>query len=201
MVAHVADFGLAKHLSVGERMLHSRTLGTVGYIAPEYGSQGLISTAVDVYSYGILLMEMLSRRKPTDEMFSGELTLRGWVSESFPDSVLQIVDNELLVTGDDGARAAFITCLTLVIGLALECTADLPEERPNMNDVQIRMTTIRYKYVQMSLPIVDPERAGNFIFTFIGMGVARIIHEQTHSTNVVVHVLHEFIHLAFIYRF
>lgn len=98
---------------------------------------------VDVYSYGILLMEMLSRRKPTDEMFSGELTMRRWVSESFPDSVLQIVDNELLNTDDVEVRATHERCLTLAMRLALECTADLPEERPNMRDVLTAMGEIK----------------------------------------------------------
>lgn len=100
---------------------------------------------VDVYSYGILLIEMLSRRKPTDEMFSGNLTMRRWVSESFPDSVLQIVDNELLNTDDDEVRATQERCLTLAIRLALECTADLPEERPNMKDVLSAIGEIKVK--------------------------------------------------------
>ncbi|XP_057802565.1 receptor kinase-like protein Xa21 isoform X2 [Salvia miltiorrhiza] len=167
MVAHVGDFGISKILSQEERMLRSRTLGTIGYIAPEYGSQGLISTTVDVYSYGILLMETFSRRKPTDEMFSGELTLRRWVSESFPDSILQILDNELLDTDGEEARAVFITCLTSAIGLALECTSALPEERPStryvlkrMRDVQSRIREIEIKLndLKMSFLLTDSDR-------------------------------------------
>ncbi|KAG6409423.1 hypothetical protein SASPL_127462 [Salvia splendens] len=110
-----SDFGISKFLSEEERMLRSRTLGTVGYVAP---------------ATGFLLMEMLSRRKPTDEMLSGELSLRRWISESFPDSVLQILDNEMLDKGDEEARVVFRPFLTSAIELALECTADMPEERP-----------------------------------------------------------------------
>lgn len=108
----------------------------------EYGSQGLISTTVDVYSYGVLLMEMLSRRKPTDDLFTGELTLRRWVLESFPHSVLHIVDNELLDTDNEEARFTYESLLRSLIRLALECTSDLPEERPNMRDIRTRIKDI-----------------------------------------------------------
>ncbi|KAH6825516.1 hypothetical protein C2S53_006003 [Perilla frutescens var. hirtella] len=155
MVSHVGDFSIAKLLKQEERILQSATLGTVGYIAPEYGSQGLISTKVDVYSYGVLLMEMLLRRKPTDEMFLGELTMRRWVSQSFPDSVLQIVDSKLLSREDGEGRAAYERCLTSVIWLALQCTEYLPEERPDMRDVLTMIREIRLKYLGNSLSITD----------------------------------------------
>lgn len=97
---------------------------------------------MDVYSYGVLLMEMLSRRKPTDDFFTGELTMRKWVLESFPHSVLQIVDKELLDTDNEEARVTYKSLLTSLIWLALECTLDLPEERPNMRDVRTRIKDI-----------------------------------------------------------
>ncbi|KAL8506469.1 hypothetical protein ACS0TY_017387 [Phlomoides rotata] len=143
MVAHVGDFGIAKLLIQEQRMLQTRTLGTIGYIAPEYGSEGLVSTMVDVYSYGILLMEVFTKRRPTDEMFSGELTMRRWVSESFPNSVMQIVDRELLNVDGRRSITRHESCLTSIIGLALECTTDLSEERPNIKDVAARMNKIK----------------------------------------------------------
>ncbi|KAL8510893.1 hypothetical protein ACS0TY_017638 [Phlomoides rotata] len=143
MVAHVGDFGIAKLLTQEQRMLQTRTLGTIGYIAPEYGSEGLVSTMVDVYSYGILLMEVFTKRRPTDEMFSGELTMRRWVSESFPNSVMQIVDRELLNVDGRRSITRHESCLTSIIGLALECTTDLSEERPNIKDVAARMNKIK----------------------------------------------------------
>ncbi|XP_042039877.1 receptor kinase-like protein Xa21 [Salvia splendens] len=169
LVVHVGDFGISKFLSEEERMLRSRTLGTVGYVAPEYGSQGLITTTVDIYSYGVLLMEMLSRRKPTDEMFSGELSLRRWISEAFPNSVLQILDNEMLDKVDEEARVVFRPFLTSAIELALECTADLPEERPSITYVLNRITDvlssmrkilIQFKNLGMSISLIDSDQAG-----------------------------------------
>ncbi|PQM42303.1 LRR receptor-like serine/threonine-protein kinase EFR [Prunus yedoensis var. nudiflora] len=68
MVAHVADFGIAKLLGVGDSITQTMTLATMGYMAPEYGMEGIVSRRGDVYSFGIVVMETFTRRKPTDEI-------------------------------------------------------------------------------------------------------------------------------------
>ncbi|KAH6812919.1 hypothetical protein C2S51_021937 [Perilla frutescens var. frutescens] len=65
---------------IGEVVVQTKTLATVGYAAPEYGSEGKVSTKGDVYSYGIMLLEIFTRKKPTDEMFGEEMELKKWVS-------------------------------------------------------------------------------------------------------------------------
>ncbi|MCI50317.1 LRR receptor-like kinase, partial [Trifolium medium] len=52
MVAHVSDFGISKLLDDGQSKIHTGTLATIGYVAPEYGSKGIVSIKGDVYSYG-----------------------------------------------------------------------------------------------------------------------------------------------------
>jgi len=54
-----------------------------------------VSTKIDVYCFGIMLMEMFARKKPTDEMFEGEMSLKRLVKESLPDSVIDIVDSNV----------------------------------------------------------------------------------------------------------
>ncbi|KAL8506457.1 hypothetical protein ACS0TY_017377 [Phlomoides rotata] len=151
VMEHMSNGNLEKCLYSGDCFLNIfQRLGimidvasAVEYLHEEYGSEGLVSTMVDVYSYGILLMEVFTKRRPTDEMFSGELTMRRWVSESFPNSVMQIVDRELLNVDGRRSITRHESCLTSIIGLALECTTDLSEERPNIKDVAARMNKIK----------------------------------------------------------
>ncbi|KAL7242009.1 hypothetical protein ACSBR1_014574 [Camellia fascicularis] len=96
MIAHVSDFGTAKLLGVGESIAQTRTIATFGYIAPEYGLEGLVSTKCDVYSYGIMLMETFIRIKPTDARFDRGLSLKCWVVDELPNAIVQVLDANLL---------------------------------------------------------------------------------------------------------
>ncbi|XP_015169542.1 probable LRR receptor-like serine/threonine-protein kinase At3g47570 [Solanum tuberosum] len=88
MVGHVSDFGIAKLLGAGEAsFVQTRTIATIGYIAPEYGQDGIVFTSCDVYSFGILMMETFTRRRPSDEIFTGEMSIQRWVSDSFPSGI------------------------------------------------------------------------------------------------------------------
>ncbi|XP_031122589.1 probable LRR receptor-like serine/threonine-protein kinase At3g47570 [Ipomoea triloba] len=147
MVAHVGDVGIAKLLDKDKTTKQTKIMGTVGYMAPEYGSAGIISSMGDVYSFGILLMEVFTRKKPTDEMFQGDFTMRRWVSESLPDAIMQIVDSNLL-TGEEGGGQEIEECFLMVMGLAVECTADFPEERMSIEDVAVRLKHTLHKFTQ-----------------------------------------------------
>ncbi|ONI01816.1 hypothetical protein PRUPE_6G160900, partial [Prunus persica] len=154
MVAHVADFGIAKLLGGGDSITQTMTLATVGYMAPEYGFKGMVSTRGDVYSFGIVVMETFTRRKPTDEMFDGEMNIKQWIAKSLvlPDAKIdEVVDANLLGIGteledDDHVRKR--DCISAIMRLALTCRAESPEERISMKEVVATLNKIKTKFLK-----------------------------------------------------
>ncbi|XP_035545121.1 probable leucine-rich repeat receptor-like protein kinase At5g63930 [Juglans regia] len=144
-VGHVADFGIAKLLSDGISLTQTMTMATIGYMAPEYGYEGIVSTRGDVYSYGILLMETFTKKKPIADMFTGEMNLKRLVNESFSLSILEVIDANLLSNEND--YVAMETCLSATMGLALHCCADFPKQRIDIKNVLVRLNKIKLKYL------------------------------------------------------
>ncbi|XP_059627834.1 receptor kinase-like protein Xa21 [Cornus florida] len=149
MVAHVSDFGIAKFLEQGDSIALTKTLATFGYIAPgeEYGFEGSVSTRSDVYSYGIVLMETFTRRKPTDDLFAEDLNLKDWVNQSLPDAIIHVVDSNLLPPKEENYTAK-VQCLSSIMELGLKCSAESPHERINMKDALIVLKKIKLQLIK-----------------------------------------------------
>ncbi|XP_031395614.1 probable LRR receptor-like serine/threonine-protein kinase At3g47570 [Punica granatum] len=129
--AHASDFGLSKFLKVKASGTQSGSIGirgTIGYVAPEYGVGGEVSTRADIYSFGILLLELFTGKRPTDPMFGGEFDLRGFVERSIPDGLNQVLD-PLLCLGR--VQGNLRQCLLKVLRVGLMCSAAQPNERMN----------------------------------------------------------------------
>ncbi|XP_057797606.1 receptor kinase-like protein Xa21 [Salvia miltiorrhiza] len=146
MVAHVSDFGISKLLGDGESVVITNTLATLGYIAPEYGLEGLVSTGCDVYSYGVLLMETFSRKKPNDDMFVGDLSLKVWIESAIPQSTCQVIDANLLLNVDEEHGYKIVKFTSSILDLAVKCCADSPNDRINMKDVVGEMQKIERQF-------------------------------------------------------
>ncbi|XP_040966807.1 receptor kinase-like protein Xa21 [Gossypium hirsutum] len=144
MVAHVGDFGIAKLLGEGEVMKQTMTLATIGYMAPEFGSAGIVSIKSDVYSYGIVLIETFTKKKPTDNFFVEEETIRHWMESSLPKGAIEIADVDLL-RREDEYFVVKANCISFIMELALNCSAKLPEERKDMKDVVVELKKIKQR--------------------------------------------------------
>ncbi|XP_047964983.1 LRR receptor-like serine/threonine-protein kinase EFR [Salvia hispanica] len=143
MVAHVSDFGIAKLLGDENSFVITNTLATLGYIAPEYGSEGLISTMGDVYSFGIMMMETFTRKRPSDDMFGGNLSLKRWVELSIPQKPDEVIDANLVMNLEEEQIDNNVQCVSAILELALKCTADSPMDRINMKEANAQLQKIR----------------------------------------------------------
>uniref|UniRef100_A0A6N2KE62 non-specific serine/threonine protein kinase n=1 Tax=Salix viminalis TaxID=40686 RepID=A0A6N2KE62_SALVM len=99
MTACVGDFGLARlrpevsHQLSSEQTSSIGLKGTIGYAAPEYGVGSDVSTYGDVYNFGILLLEMFTGKRPTDDMFKDGLNLHSYAKDG---RVSEVVEPTLL---------------------------------------------------------------------------------------------------------
>ncbi|KAL1060969.1 hypothetical protein V6Z11_1Z055800, partial [Gossypium hirsutum] len=132
MIAHVGDFGIAKLLGEGDSMKQTMTLATIGYMAPEYGSAGIISVKSD--------------KKPTDEIFAGEMSMKHWVKTSLGNGIIGAGDSGLLEE-DDKYFVVKANCISSIMKLALDCSAELPEDRTDMNNVLSMLKNIKRKFM------------------------------------------------------
>ncbi|XP_058110853.1 probable LRR receptor-like serine/threonine-protein kinase At3g47570 [Magnolia sinica] len=152
MIAHVSDFGLARFLSEVAQTSSLGMKGSIGYIAPEYAMGGKASTQGDVYSYGILLLEMITGKGPIDDMFKDNLSLHHYAKLALPEQVMRIADPQLLLEEAEVAqcngkhintRNKIHDCLISMVKIGVLCSAESPRERMVMRDVAAEMRAIR----------------------------------------------------------
>ncbi|PKI73368.1 hypothetical protein CRG98_006306 [Punica granatum] len=141
--AKVSDFGLVKLAPDGERSVTTRLAGTFGYLAPEYAVMGKITTKVDVFSYGVVLMELLTGLTALDESRPEEsryLAEWFWRIKSSKEKLTKALD------GAVEANEETLESISIVADLASLCTAREPNHRPDMGHVVNALTPLVEKW-------------------------------------------------------
>ncbi|KAL8481121.1 hypothetical protein ACS0TY_027597 [Phlomoides rotata] len=128
--AKVSDFGLAKQAPEGRaNYLSTRVMGTFGYVAPEYAMTGHLLVKSDVYSYGVVLLELLTGKKPVDmAQPSGQENLVTWARPILRDRLEELADPKL--DGKYPKEDFFRVCT-----IAAACVAPDASQRPTMGEV------------------------------------------------------------------
>ncbi|XP_022715878.1 probable LRR receptor-like serine/threonine-protein kinase At1g74360 [Durio zibethinus] len=130
--AKVTDFGLARVVDIGDSHVSTMVAGTIGYVAPEYWQTWQATTKGDVYSYGVLAMELATGRRAVD---GGEECLVEWARRIMGNgrNGLGRAVIPVALLGSGLAEGAEAMCELLRIGV--RCTAEAPQARPNMKEV------------------------------------------------------------------
>ena len=128
--AKISDFGLAKLLKADQTRTTTGIRGTRGYVAPEWFRNMPITVKVDVYSYGVLLLELLCCRKNFDPDIEGERRiLSDWAYDCCCDGTV-----EEMVVEDEEMRDDMMR-FEKMVKIAMWCIQEDPELRPQMKRV------------------------------------------------------------------
>lgn len=147
--AYLADFGLARivhekddaHDHFDPKPLHRTYLaGSYGYMAPEHASMQRITEKSDVYSYGVVLLEVLTGKHPLDPTLPGGAHMVQWVRDHLANKggPSDILDPKLRGRADPAMHEMVQT-----LAVSFLCVSTKPEDRPTMKDVVAMLKEIR----------------------------------------------------------
>ncbi|MED6171153.1 hypothetical protein PIB30_038137 [Stylosanthes scabra] len=148
--AHVGDFGLAKVIDMPQSKSMSAVAGSYGYIAPEYAYTMKVTEKCDIYSYGVVLLELLTGRAPVQPLEQGG-DLVTWVKTHIR-SHNNTLTPAILDDRVDLEEQVTVNHMLTVLKIALLCTSMSPSERPSMREVVLML-------------IESNEREGNLTLT------------------------------------
>ncbi|KAK2633206.1 hypothetical protein EUGRSUZ_L00299, partial [Eucalyptus grandis] len=161
------NFGLARFLPEATHKLlvdQSSSVGvkgSFGYVAPEYGAGSGVSTEGDVYSFGVLVLEMFTGKRPIDDMFENGLDLHRFMKAALADRVEKAIDPILLQEieelekrrtiapeGKNKSWCSIKDCLVLIIEVGITCSFESSKERMDIYDALTKLQGMRKKLLE-----------------------------------------------------
>ncbi|KAI3908158.1 hypothetical protein MKW98_029459, partial [Papaver atlanticum] len=132
-----------------------------------YGTGGAVSTQGDVYSYGILLLEMFTGKRPTDDIFKDGLNIHNYSKmNEFPERVEEIIDSRLLLELREDhydaeilnhnmlrnerrniGRETIRQIMASIIQIGVRCSSELPSDRSSMNEVIVEVQAVKNQFL------------------------------------------------------
>ncbi|KAL5732827.1 hypothetical protein ACOSQ2_032519 [Xanthoceras sorbifolium] len=164
MIAHVGDFGLAKFLTINLSNPINRQTNSIaikGSSVFKYGMGASASKQGDIYS-GILLLEILIGKRPTDEIFKDGLSLHSFCKMALPDRVMEIADSCLLIPEDnlndqtnrnrnaeieECMKIKMRECLISLVRIGVACSTEAPSERMGLSEVVMELNAIKQVFL------------------------------------------------------
>ncbi|CAN8243489.1 unnamed protein product [Cochlearia groenlandica] len=138
MTPKISDFGMARIFGRDETEANTRkVVGTYGYMSPEYAMNGIFSMKSDVFSFGVLLLEIISGKRSTGFYNSScDLSLLGCVWRNWKEEKgLEIVDPNIMDTSSTVRTHEILRC----IQIGLLCVQELAQDRPLMSSVMVML--------------------------------------------------------------
>ncbi|RVX12471.1 Cysteine-rich receptor-like protein kinase 10 [Vitis vinifera] len=131
----IADFGMARLFPEDQTHVNTRVAGTNGYMAPEYVMHGHLSVKADVFSFGVLILELISGQKnSTFDVNLDAQNLLEWAWKLYKKGrSLEVLDPSL-------ASSAVAEQVAMCVQIGLLCTQADPQSRPNMRRVVVMLS-------------------------------------------------------------
>ncbi|XP_030442732.2 probable LRR receptor-like serine/threonine-protein kinase At3g47570 [Syzygium oleosum] len=167
MTGHIGDFGLArflpevKHKLLADQLSSVGVKGSFGYIAPEYGFGSAVSMEGDVYSFGVLILEMFTGKRPTDDMFDNGLNLHCFVTAALANRMEKVIDPVLLQDFEESKKRQTVApedknksccciheCLVSIFEIGVACSSESPGERTDIGDALTKLQKIKKKLLE-----------------------------------------------------
>ena len=126
----------------------------------EYGMGSEVSTFVDIYSYGILLLEIFIGKKPIDDIFNGSLSLHKFAKMALPEWVMEIVDQRLRSVEAEAlnecqtptnAECKLEMCLISTFKVGVACSMISIKDQMAIGDATVEMLHIRNSYLGVGI--------------------------------------------------